>query len=92
MFRVGSPLEFSVRASQNHITFYLETTEEIVKITVKEDACVGSGQCALVAGSLFDQDDSGIVVVLNDEPNTTEEAAARKAASLCPARAITVHG
>ncbi|MFM6977177.1 MAG: ferredoxin [Micrococcales bacterium] len=37
-----------------------------MKIVVKEEACVGSGQCALVAGSLFDQNDEGIVIVLND--------------------------
>lgn len=62
-----------------------------LKITVKEDACVGSGQCALVAGSLFDQDDNGIVVLLNSEPDSSEETAAQKAASLCPARAISVN-
>lgn len=61
-----------------------------MKITVSQDACVGSGQCALVAGALFDQDDDGIVVLLNPEPDVDEEAAAKKAASLCPARAITV--
>lgn len=65
--------------------------EVIVKITVKKDACVGSGQCVLVAGSLFDQDDEGIVDLLNDEPSAAEETAAKKAASLCPARAIAVH-
>jgi ferredoxin len=62
-----------------------------VKITVKEDACVGSGQCALVAESLFDQDDNGIVVLLNANPDASEETAAQKAASLCPARAIMVN-
>jgi ferredoxin len=61
-----------------------------LKIIVNTGACVGAGQCALVAGSLFDQDDSGIVVVLNDAPDASEEAAARKAASLCPSRAISV--
>jgi ferredoxin len=62
-----------------------------VKITVKEDACVGSGQCVLVAGTLFDQNDEGIVELLNDQPNAGEESAAKKAATLCPARAISVH-
>lgn len=62
-----------------------------MKITVKDDACVGSGQCALVASSLFDQDDNGIVVLLNAQPSSSEEAAAQKAASLCPARAIILN-
>lgn len=61
-----------------------------MKIAVKHDACVGAGQCALVAGSLFDQDDDGIVVLLKDHPAENEEALAKKAASLCPARAIQV--
>lgn len=65
--------------------------EVVVKITVKEDACVGSGQCVLVAGTLFDQNDEGIVELLNDQPSAGEEAAAKKAATLCPARAIAVH-
>ncbi|GAA5087481.1 ferredoxin [Microbacterium yannicii] len=54
-------------------------------------ACVGAGQCALVAGTLFDQDDDGIVVVLDRDPTAEDEiAAAVRAASLCPARAIRV--
>ena len=61
-----------------------------MKITVNEDLCVGAGQCALVAGDLFDQDDDGIVILLNAEPDPSEHAAARKATSLCPARAITL--
>lgn len=61
-----------------------------MQIQVHKDACVGSGQCALVAESLFDQDDNGIVILLNSQPSEAEERAATKAASLCPARAITV--
>lgn len=61
-----------------------------MKISVKHDACVGAGQCALVASELFDQDDDGIVVLLRDDPSPSEQAAAKKAASLCPARAISL--
>lgn len=53
-------------------------------------ACVGAGQCALVAGTLFDQDDDGIVMVLDPEPGEDDLADAVRAASLCPARAIRV--
>ena len=60
-------------------------------ITVKTDACVGAGQCALVAGGVFDQDDDGIVMLLDDTPDASEAAAVRRAAALCPARAITIH-
>lgn len=61
-----------------------------MKITIKDGACVGAGQCALVAGEVFDQDDDGIVVLLNDEPDASAAPAVRRAASLCPARAISV--
>lgn len=60
-------------------------------ITVNTEACVGAGQCAMVAGALFDQDDDGIVVLLDDSPDAAQHAAARRAASLCPARAIAVN-
>ena len=62
----------------------------MVKISVKTDACVGAGQCALVAETLFDQDDNGIVILLNDAPDDSEVPAAKKAATLCPARAIAL--
>lgn len=62
-----------------------------MKITVKTGACVGAGQCTLVAEDVFDQDDDGIVVVLQDEPDASHEAAVRRAVSLCPARAISFH-
>lgn len=61
-----------------------------MRIIADTSACVGAGQCALVAGALFDQDDDGIVEVLDDEPGAADQPAARRAASLCPARAITL--
>lgn len=53
-------------------------------------ACVGAGQCALVAEEVFEQDDDGIVVVLQPRPSSGDVAAARRAVSLCPARAIRI--
>lgn len=61
-----------------------------MKIIADTAVCIGAGQCALVAGELFDQDDDGIVLVLNDEPAENQKASARRAASLCPSRAITI--
>jgi ferredoxin len=61
-----------------------------MRIEVDVPACVGAGQCALVAGELFDQDDDGIVVVLDDAPAPAQEESARRAAALCPARAIVL--
>jgi ferredoxin len=61
-----------------------------MRITADRTACVGAGQCALVAGELFDQDDDGLVVVLDDDAPASLAPAARRAASLCPAHAISV--
>ena len=61
-----------------------------MKITADTSVCIGAGQCALVAGEVFDQDDDGLVIVLDDEPSDSLHVASRRAASLCPARAITI--
>lgn len=61
-----------------------------VRVNVDTAACIGAGQCALVAPDVFDQDDDGIVVVLNVEPSEPEYSATRRAAALCPARVIVV--
>ncbi len=61
-----------------------------MQITADRTACVGAGQCALVAGELFDQDDDGLVLLLEPHPDAADETAARRAVSLCPARAISV--
>ncbi|MGH3585277.1 MAG: ferredoxin [Pseudonocardia sp.] len=61
-----------------------------MEVTVNRSACVGAGQCALVAAELFDQDDDGIAFLLKSETGSVDRATARRAATLCPARAITL--
>lgn len=61
-----------------------------MRIVADRAVCVAAGQCALVAEDLFDQDDDGIVVVLDERPGADAAEPARRAAALCPARAITV--
>jgi len=60
------------------------------KVRVVERKCIGAGQCVLAAPAVFDQDDDGIVVLLDATPPASEHEAARKAARLCPAVAIFV--
>ena len=60
------------------------------KVRVDASKCVGAGQCVLSAPDIFDQDDDGIVVLLDPTPPARLHAAARKAARLCPALAIRV--
>jgi ferredoxin len=61
-----------------------------MQIIADRTVCVGAGQCVLIAGDLFDQDDEGLVLVLEPHPEAAHEPAARRAATLCPARAISV--
>lgn len=62
-----------------------------MKVSVDQDKCVSSGQCALNASDVFDQrDDDGVVVLLNDNPPPEQEENARKAAAACPALAIDI--
>jgi ferredoxin len=59
-----------------------------VKIMVDRDKCIGAGQCVLNAPGLFDQDEEGTVVVLDERPAAEQEPAARDAEHACPARVI----
>lgn len=61
-----------------------------MRIRVDVDACVGGGQCVVAAEDVFDQDDDGLVLVLQSTPDEGRADAVRMAARLCPARAITV--
>ncbi|AKA08008.1 MULTISPECIES: ferredoxin [Streptomyces] len=60
-----------------------------MRITVDTGRCVGAGQCVLTAPDLFDQDDDGLVTVL-DPTAGASAGAAREAAALCPSGAISV--
>ncbi|MFI8825084.1 ferredoxin [Streptomyces sp. NPDC053431] len=53
--------------------------------------CVGAGMCALTAPAVFDQDeDEGLVVLLDARPPRDQHAAVRLAAGACPATAVLV--
>jgi ferredoxin len=60
------------------------------KVHVDEHKCIGAGQCVLKAPRIFDQRDDGIVMLLDPTPAAELHAAARQAADLCPAEAITI--
>lgn len=61
-----------------------------MKITIDTERCVAAGTCVMSAPNVFDQDDDGIVELLQAEPPESELAAAQDAAARCPAAAITV--
>jgi ferredoxin len=61
-----------------------------VKVSSVPDRCCGSGVCAELAPDVFDLDDDGFVVVLQEVPAAEQEAVARDAAAKCPTMAIVV--
>ena len=61
-----------------------------MKVHADRDVCIQAGNCVMVADSLFDQDDDGIVVVLVDDIPASEEDKAREAVKLCPSQALTI--
>ncbi|HSV19130.1 MAG TPA: ferredoxin [Casimicrobiaceae bacterium] len=60
------------------------------RVRIDEAKCIGAGQCVLRAPRIFDQRDDGIVILLDATPPPELHAAARQAADLCPAEAITI--
>lgn len=59
-----------------------------MKIEADRDVCIGAGMCVMNAEEVFDQDDDGIVVLLEVEvPPEYADAAARAVAS-CPSGAL----
>lgn len=63
---------------------------KVLKVHVDEHKCIGAGQCVLRAPKIFDQREDGIVILLDPTPPAELHDAARKAADLCPAEAITI--
>lgn len=63
---------------------------KVLKVHVDEHKCIGAGQCVLRAPKIFDQREDGIVILLDPAPPAELHEAARKAADLCPAEAITI--
>lgn len=61
-----------------------------MRILVDRQKCIGSGNCVLTLGEVFDCDDGGIVVLLTDEPAPDQEDGVREAVMLCPARALSL--
>jgi ferredoxin len=60
-----------------------------MKVSIEVDKCVAAGHCVVAAADIFDQnEDDGVVIVLDDEPRPEYHEAVRQAAQLCPAAVI----
>jgi ferredoxin len=62
-------------------------SDDRLHVRADRDVCIGAGMCVLTAGAVFDQDDDGIVVVLDETP--ADEDAARQAVANCPSGALS---
>lgn len=61
-----------------------------MRVRVDADRCCGSGQCALTAPGVFDQDDIGTVLLLQPEPPADREREVWQAVQGCPVQAISI--
>ncbi|MFJ2904132.1 ferredoxin [Streptomyces sp. NPDC087212] len=59
-----------------------------MKVELEADKCVASGQCVLAAMDIFDQDDDGIAILLEETPAAEQLDDVREAIAVCPAAAI----
>ncbi|CAM5289026.1 ferredoxin [Streptomyces aurantiogriseus] len=59
-----------------------------MKVELEADKCVASGQCVVAAMQVFDQDDDGIAILLEEQvgPGLVDDV--REAVAVCPAAAI----
>jgi ferredoxin len=62
-----------------------------MKITVETHKCVAAGLCVVAEDAVFDQDEeSGTVLLLTDEPQQDLHENVREAARICPGQAIAI--
>jgi len=60
-------------------------------VVVDQEKCCAAGQCVLIVPEVFDQnDDDGIVVLLEADPGEDKRCPVTEAAQVCPAAAITL--
>jgi len=60
------------------------------RVSADRELCIQAGNCVMVAGEVFDQDDDGIVEILHPDVTGDEAEHAREAVRLCPASALSL--
>jgi ferredoxin len=61
-----------------------------MKVILDRVKCQGHGQCLLFASELFELDDDGIAILLNEHPDESQRANVLDAIRACPVRAIAM--
>ena len=60
-----------------------------MRVEVDWDRCIGSGMCTTIAPALFDLDDDGAMIVVNDTPEPEQERSLLDAVACCPVNALS---
>ena len=61
-----------------------------MRIVVDLDRCTGLGMCEAEAPELFEVQDDGSLVILNDTPTEQQRAEAEAAVGSCPTEALSI--
>ncbi len=64
----------------------------MIRVLVDMDVCQNHGQCVFSAPQVFELDDDGDLVQLQEEVGEDLRAAVEEAADVCPVQAITIEG
>jgi ferredoxin len=64
----------------------------VIKVVVDRDLCQDHGQCVFAAPQVFELDEEGTLVVLQEEVGEDLRDAVEEAADVCPVQAITIEG
>jgi len=59
-----------------------------MKVSVDRSLCNGYGNCVMEAPEVFELDDEGMAVVLDESPTGENAEKAKTAAAMCPVDAI----
>ncbi len=62
----------------------------MIKVVVDRDLCQDHGQCVFAAPQVFELDEEGTLVVLQEEVGEDLRDAVEEAADVCPVQAITI--
>lgn len=62
-----------------------------MRVVIDRNKCVGGGNCVLAAPAVFSQDEEdGLVIILDANPAADQRAAVEMAVELCPAKVISI--
>ncbi|MBW6441410.1 ferredoxin [Patescibacteria group bacterium] len=65
-------------------------TENIKKVKINEEKCIGCGACSIYAPEAFDLDPEKGKAVVKEGAENTDEEKIKEAAQYCPVQAIEI--